>query len=247
MLAGPGDCRYGSGMLDDIRALLLLQDRDRRIATMEKDLAKLPNDEVRAKHKLASDENAVAAAHQAVIDAELELKRLELDAGTRKTTIQRLKTQQFETRKNEEYQALGHEVQRYEAEIDALETKELELMERIDALRATHQQAQQAKAKTQQLVDEDLAQLVTRRERISTDLEELKAERARLREAAPQDLLPLYDRLLKTKDGIAVAPAEDSKCGGCHMKVIAQTIHAVKSGHEITHCEMCGRMLYFVE
>ena len=121
-------------MLPDIRALLILQDRDRRLLALTKDLERLPQDEARAKSKLAADQAAVKSAHDALVELDLRLKRLELDAGTRRTTIQRLKTQQFETRKNDEFQALGHEVARYEKDIDGLETRELELMEKADAL-----------------------------------------------------------------------------------------------------------------
>ena len=122
-------------MLEEVRALLILQDRDRRLLTIAEDLEKMPRDEARAKTKLADDEAAVKNAHEAVVEGEVALKRLELDAQTRRTTIERLKSQQFETRKNDEYQALGHEITRYEKEVDELETKELEAMEVIDEAR----------------------------------------------------------------------------------------------------------------
>ena len=153
-------------MLEDVRALLVLQDRDRRLLSLAKDQEKLPQDEARAQGKLAADNKAVQAAHDALVECELQLKRIELDVGARKTTIQRLKVQQFETRKNDEYQALGNEVIRYEKEVDALETKELELMEQIDQLRAAHKEAEAKRAKTQVLVDEDLASIRQRAERI---------------------------------------------------------------------------------
>ena len=68
-------------MLDEVRALLILQDRDRRLMALAKDLEKLPQDEARANAKLAGDEDAVNRAHNAVVDCEVRLKRLELDAG----------------------------------------------------------------------------------------------------------------------------------------------------------------------
>jgi predicted nucleic acid-binding Zn-ribbon protein len=132
------------GMLDEVRALLILQDRDRRLLALAKDLEKLPQDEARAKTKLAGDETAVKKAHDAVLDCELRMKRLELDVGTRRTSIARLKIQQFETRKNEEYQALGHEIVRYEKEVDDLETRELELMEEMDTRRSELKAAEAA-------------------------------------------------------------------------------------------------------
>ena len=105
---------YPSSMLEEVRSLLILQDRDRRLMSLAEELKKMPNDEARARTKLANDEAAVKTAHENLIECDKALKRIELDAETRQTTIKRLKIQQFETRKNEEYQALRHEITRYE-------------------------------------------------------------------------------------------------------------------------------------
>jgi predicted nucleic acid-binding Zn-ribbon protein len=231
-------------MLEEVRALLILQDRDRRLLELAKDLEKLPLEEARAKAKLAGDEAAVKTAHDALIQTDLKLKKLELDAGTRKTTIARLKIQQFETRKNEEYQALGHEVTRYEKELDDLETRELEVMEEMDAARTRQREAEQARAKTKSIVDADLLSIATRGERLRADVAGLKAERETLAAAANPDLMPLYERLMKTKNGLAIAPMHDGKCGGCHMKLIPSTVVAVQSARELARCEDCGRILY---
>jgi uncharacterized protein len=231
-------------MLDEVRALLILQDRDRRLLALAKDLERLPQDETRAQNKLAGDEAAVKKAHDAMIECELRLKRLELDVGTRRTTIQRLKVQQFETRKNEEYQALRHEIARYEKEVDELETRELELMEEMDALRAAQKTAEAALAHTRTLVDEDLATIVQRRERMEAERAEVTVTRDGLLPSVSETVLPLYQRLMKTKDGMAIAPMQEGKCGGCHMKLIASTVCAVQTGKELTRCENCGRFLY---
>jgi predicted nucleic acid-binding Zn-ribbon protein len=231
-------------MLAEVRALLILQDRDRRLLALAKDLEKLPQDEARVKTKLAGDEAAVKAANDALVECELRLKRLELDANTRKTTIQRLKVQQFETRKNEEYQALGHEITRYEKETDDLETRELELMEEMDGLREKRKAAEAALSHTRGLVEEDLASIAQRRERMETERAETTAERDQFAAQVPESILPLYQRLMKTKAGLAVAPMHEGKCGGCHMKLIASTVVAVQNAKEITRCEDCGRILY---
>jgi hypothetical protein len=39
-------------MLDEVRALLILQDRDRRLLALARDLEKLPQDEARATARL---------------------------------------------------------------------------------------------------------------------------------------------------------------------------------------------------
>lgn len=231
-------------MLEDLRDLLVLQDRDRRLISLNKDLERLPGEETRAKTKLSGDLQAVAKAQDAMHANELAVKKLELDAETRRTTIKRLKLQQFETRKNEEYQALGNEVIRYEKELDELETRELELMEEADRLRGALNDAKSALAKTQEIVDGDLVSVADRRKNLTVELAELKEERAKLATGISPTVLPLYERLLKIKDGVAIAPMRDGRCGGCHMKLVASTVIKVQAEKELAQCEDCGRILY---
>jgi len=230
-----------------IRPLLVLQDRDRRLLALCKELERLPAEEQRANSKLSGDQTAVTKAHDELRHNELDFKKLELDSATRRTTVQRLKHQQFETRKNDEYQALAHEVTRYEKELDDLETRELELMERADALRAALKSAEQALAKTKAEVQEDLSALTERRAHLETEITALRADRAALAADIPEGPLTLYERLLKSKGGMAIAPMQDGRCGGCHMKLVPATVIKVQSGKELAQCEDCARILYLGE
>ncbi len=234
-------------MSTPIRPLLVLQDRDRRILALGKELERLPAEEQRAKAKLSEDQAAVTKAHDELRRNELDFKKLELDSATRRTTVQRLKHQQFETRKNDEYQALAHEVTRYEKELDDLETHELELMERADGLKAALASAEKQLAKTKAIVQEELGDLIERRKHLEADISALRDERAVLAADIPEGPLALYERLLKSKGGMAVAPMQEGRCGCCHMKLIPATVIKVQSGKEFAQCEDCARILYLGE
>jgi predicted nucleic acid-binding Zn-ribbon protein len=231
-------------MLDAIRDLLVLQDRDRRLLSLAKDLERLPQEEARAKTKLAGDQAAVSKATDDLRANELAVKKVELDAETRRNTILRLKHQQFETRKNDEFAAIGHEIKRYELELDGLETRELELMEESDRLRTLLNDAEAALTKTQEIVNQDLASIAERKKNLLAQTAELRAEREKSAAAVESSVLPLYERLLKTKAGVAIAPLHEGRCGGCHMKLVSSTVIKVQGGKEITQCEDCGRILY---
>lgn len=230
-------------MLDEIRGLLILQDRDKRLLTIAKDLAKLPQEEARSRAKLAGDEAAVKQAKDALTEVELRVKKIEMDAETRRTTVKRLRVQQFETKKNEEYNALGHEITRYEKEVDEFETKELQAMEEVDGFRIKFQQANEEFGKTRTIVNADLVTIRERHARMEEQQKELRAERDKLVQSISEDVLPLYEKLLKSKDGSAIATLRGGKCTGCNMKVIASTAIAVQGEKEITQCENCGRIL----
>lgn len=231
-------------MLAEIESLLVLQDRDQRILKLKTDLKRIPIDQERAKERLANDLASVAKAKTAVQENEVAIKNIELDIGTRKDTLTKLKTQQYETKKNEEFTALGNEITRYNEQVDEFETQELELMEKADALRAEQKKAEAALAITQEMVDEEIANLGKQLEECTKQLDEVKADRAKLAEALDEDLLSLYDRLMNSKGGDAVVDAGKGQCSGCHMKLVPATMINIQSEKEVTQCENCGRILY---
>lgn len=231
-------------ILPSIRQLLDVQDRDQRIRSLSKDLKDIPKLQQRAQERLADDEAAVASAKQRITEVELKIKTVELDIGTRRTTITRLKDQQFATRKNEEFAALGHEVKRYEAEVSGLEDKQLGFMEVIEGIKPELAAAQAKLAETKNDVAREVAELTERAKAIEARLVELKAERATLIEPVEPEAVALYERLIKSKGDAAIVQLSGDVCGGCHMKVVLATIQKVKANEEIPQCEQCGRILF---
>lgn len=231
-------------MLSEIESLLVIQDRDQRILKLKEDLKRIPVAKQRAQERLANDLASVAQSKSAIQQNEIAIKKIELDIGVRKNTLVKLKTQQYETKKNEEFTALGNEVIRYTEEVDELETKELELMETADTLRAAHQKAESALALTQSLVDEEIELLDQRAIQCNKQCEEVIGERKSLAADFDEDLLSLYDRLMKSKGGDAIVSAGTGQCSGCHMKLVPSTMISVQAKKNVTQCENCGRILY---
>jgi len=227
-----------------VQQLLVLQERDQKIRSLQRDLKDLPKYRQRADGRLTDDEGSVAQAKQKITEIELKIKSLERDVMTRQTSIQRLKDQQFATRKNEEFQALGHEVKRYENEVSALEDKELEFMEQIEAVKPAFHSAQAKLIETRKSVAEEISQIEERGRNLEAKLADIKAERERLAAPVEPAALSLYDRLMKSKGDAAVVPVAGAICGGCHMKVVIATLLKLRANEEITQCEQCGRVLY---
>lgn len=231
-------------MLSEIESLLILQDRDQRILKLESDLKLIPLSKKRAEERLADDLAKVADAKSAIQENEMAIKKVELDIGVRKDTLARLKVQQYETKKNEEFTALGNEIVRYSEDIDNFETTELELMEKADSLNAQLEEANKALQLTQSLVDEEIASLSQKEAECKQQLAEVKEERAALSKNTDPDLLSLYERLMKSKGGDAIVSADKGQCGGCHMKLIPSTMIRIQAEKEVCQCDECGRILY---
>ncbi len=231
------------GMLAEIETLLIVQDRDTRLRRLKDDLRRLPEEAARAKSRLAGEEAALLAAKTAAADNEVAIRKLQLEIETRRTTIGRLKTQQFETRKNEEYAALGHEIDRYAADITKLEDQELALMEKGESLKETVSRTATALAATREKVQSDLNQMKERHLNLTAQAREVEAGRGALAGKVESSLLNRYERIFDKK-APAVVPLGHGICGGCHMRVTPTTLTQVKGEKGLAYCENCGRILY---
>jgi hypothetical protein len=232
-------------MLDAIQKLLILQDRDRRIQQLDAELATLGPLKESALNAAASARARAEAARQRVLHLESDRKKLELEVTAKQELIQRYSLQQYQTKKNEEYRALTHEIQTCRDTIRQLEDQQLDLMEQSEIA----QRAALEAAQTAQLREEEQRVQLTALEERETHLRrqrtELLANREELTAAVDPTILPRYERLRKSKGDRVVVGIEHGACGGCHVKLPAQVIIGCRAAQEVVTCPNCGRILYF--
>jgi predicted nucleic acid-binding Zn-ribbon protein len=229
----------------ELEQLLILQDRQQKIRQIHTEIKTLPLERAHLESQLAATAAGVESLKQKGRQIEVERKKLELDVGTRTESIVRLKTQQYQTRKNDEFQAIGHEIQRYEAEIRKLEDQELELMIEADKLKSQIEAAEKSARATKDSISRQLADLETKLKALGSQQQELERELETLAAQIDDDLLDQFERLFNSKGDAAIVAVEHGVCTGCHMKVTTATASQVKAGKEIVSCENCGRILYF--
>src|SRR5512140_1978805 len=120
-------------MLQVIERLLILQDRDRKLRRVEGELAHIEPERQMLSGKAAAAQTALKSAKLRVKQIESDRKALELEVEAKKEQIIRYANQQFQTRKNDEYRALAHEIETCKADIFQIEDKEISLMEQAEA------------------------------------------------------------------------------------------------------------------
>ena len=231
-------------MHPELEQLLVLQDRQQKIKQIQTEVETVPLQKKSLEAQLAASVAGVEVLKQKARRVEMDRKKLELDVGTRTESISRLKTQQYQTRKNDEFQAIGHEIERYENEIRKIEDEELELMIEADKLKADLGVEEKKAATVKESIARQTADLEAKSKTLESRLEELMKERAEIAGKIDEDLLGRFERLFKSKGDAVVVPLEHEVCTGCHMKVTTQTAHRAKAGKEIVSCDNCGRILY---
>jgi predicted nucleic acid-binding Zn-ribbon protein len=232
-------------MLDLIEKLLVLQDRDRKIRRVQAELSHIEPERQTLKAKLSGAQVSLEAAKLRGKQIESERKRLELDVESKKTLIEKYANQQLQTRKNEEYRALAHEIETCKTDIHKIEDQEIELMEQGEVAAKNVSTCTKEADAAKKLVEDQIAQLGGREENLSKELAELQSNREELAAAVDDGTRGRYDRLLKNKGDNIIVGVNHGVCGGCHMKLPAQILVQCRQQQELVGCTNCGRILYY--
>jgi len=227
-----------------LEALLLLQNRDQNLKALRAEERALPIERKQIEERIEGERARVTVSRDAVRALEVERKSLELEVQAKQDSIGKFKAQQAQTRRNEEFQALSNEIERYGKIISDIEDRELEVLERTDVARAELAAAEQKLAAAEKETGAALGVLSERAAALATRIAEVEADRQRIAADIESELLQRYNRLFSSKGDAAVVPVEHEVCMGCHMKVTTQTVVRARGGAEITNCPQCGRMLY---
>lgn len=234
-------------MVEILEKLLLLQERDQRLQTFLHEINSVPAEKALLQRELDTAQRTLENDKARATQIEVERKRLEVEADGKRTQIAKYQTQQLETRKNEEYTALKHEIERAQSDINTIEDRELELMQEFEDLKpviaaadSKYNTEKNRVANLMKVADEKVGVLQGR-------ADELKVERDAIAEevkSSDDDLFELYEKLFRTKAGRAIVPLEGNHCSGCHMTVTPATLRDAKVGTTVVSCEQCGRIVY---
>ena len=232
-------------MLETIEKLLLLQDRDQKIRRLQEELARLGPERDGLRAKAAATQSQLETLKTRAKQIETDRKRLELDVESKKQQIEKYANQQLQTRKNEEYRALAHEIDGCKADITKIEDQEIGLMEQAEQVQKENSRLSREAGETKKLVEDQVTQLDQREENLKKELAELQQGRAELAAGVEESARVRYDRLIKNKGDNVIVGVNHGVCGGCHMKLPPQILVFCMADQEIITCTNCGRILYY--
>ena len=230
-----------------LEKLLILQDRDRRRRDLEAQLAAVPREIAGVEGKIANEKAAIDTAQHELRELETKKKLLETEIGSAEQKLGRYRTQQLEVRKNDEYRALGTEIETMQAAIGKLEEQELGIMYSIDEARKKFMTASAVLKANISGHEERIRVLRERETNLRGELSVAQAELAKVRPDNDELTLRLYDRV-SARHFPACVPVRDGKCNGCHLKISSEVEGAIRgrlAKGGISNCDQCGRIVYW--
>ncbi len=227
----------------ELAHLWALHGLDEQAIQVQAGLAKLPAQRQESEQVVAAERARLEAAKARMAALQRERRRIETDAGALTEQEKRFQAQLSAVKKNEEYQALLHEISLTKGKRSDLETEilmRLEEEERLDAERPGIERALAAAEQEAARVAVAVAAEESERRAVLADLETRRA-------AELQGLTPTvrsrYERIRASRDGRAVVPIVKGGCGGCFRTQPPQVLQEARRGDRLLQCDGCGRLL----
>ncbi|MBS0661930.1 MAG: hypothetical protein JSR48_01590 [Verrucomicrobia bacterium] len=230
-----------------LEKVLILQDRDAKRLALEGQIRAVPRDIAAVEQKIATERAAIESAKDELKGLETKKKLLETEIGSAEEKLAKYRTQQSQVRKNDEYQALGHEIETMTNTISTLEEQELQVMYAIDEAKKKFQAAEAALKANIAGHEGRIKTLKEREVNLVAEHKAVEAEVAAARSPLSESELKTYDRIV-TKGLPVCVPIRGAKCGGCHLKVSSEVESAARgksTDGKLPVCDQCGRLVYW--
>jgi len=232
-------------MWDQLEKLLVLQELDHSIAALQAACREIPA-QIQALEGETEQARASLQGIKAEVEAFLRLRRSkERELEECYQNLKKRQARLFEVKTNQEYTAVLKEIEVLKEKQSQLEEEILEILERCERLAVEEARAADELAHRE---------LWFRREKTAREgeLEEKKAElsgllikRKERAEGVEPSLLYTYNKLLKSRGGLAVVAVKDSSCLGCFVALTPQAYAEVQKNEKLITCANCNRILYF--
>lgn len=232
---------------EQLKLLVELQGLDTQIFRIERDLESIPQELKKMDDAFEEKKSNLKKLEDGLKALQVKRKEKEMDLESKEGSIKKFQSQLYQVKTNKEYSALEGEIARTKADNSLIEEEILKIFDQMDA-------ENQKISKEKEFLKAEEGKLVQQKKKFDEDVSRMKAEaeglnaqRAAISGKIDKSILAKYDRIIKSKDGLAVVPVAGESCQGCFRILPPQVIHEIRTKKELICCGSCARILYIEE
>ena len=232
---------------EQIKLLVELQGLDTQIFKLEDELESIPKEIKDKEDDFKEKSGNLKKLEDNLRALQVKRKEKEVELETKEGSIKKYQTQMFQVKTNKEYTAFQEEIGRARADNSLIEEDIIRLIDQIDAENKTIAKEKELLKQGEATLGEEKKRLNEDAGRIKSELDKLKAQRLGLSGKVEKTVLAKYERIVKSKDGLAVVPVVNDSCHGCFRILPPQVINEIRMKTDLVFCENCARILYIEE
>ena len=224
--------------------LIELQGIDTKLRDLNDLLGDLPSKVEELDQQEETIKNSLVEQKDRLKELEVEMHKRDVSIAQNNDKINKFKDQLFLVTNNKQYYALMLEIDHLKEQRATNETESIAFLEEKEALTESVESMESE-------LGELSKNLRVRREKLETAISQSAEEKTSLEQQRTEqvhgidlNIVSVYDRIMKARDGLAVVHLSNSACGGCGAHIPAQTITEVRAKIVMHRCDVCGRFLY---
>lgn len=235
-------------MHPELTALMELQAIDVKMDQCRAAISKIPASIEKEKRYLTGFESSVEALEGEVEAARKKLREAEGEIQSFDQKLRDTRGKQTLVKTNEEYRALGAEIEGFQNRISALEDTVLEVMESMPGHEEKLAEARGELETARGKVQGEVKKYENHQADFERELGELLEKSKTLAGGVSGEWMERYRNLRKSRKGLAVCAVVNRTCQGCRMaETIKRFLEIRDSGDRIYTCSNCKRILYYQE
>lgn len=229
-----------------MKSLLRLQALDLRIEKLRAREAEIPKQKSKYnihRKRLDDELKNSETRHKKLI---LEQRECEAEITAKQEDTRKKDGQLLAVKKNEEYQALLHEMEMNKKQIAVKEERVIAIMLELDEAKSCLEEDRKRIGAEQEEIAAECAKIDAELAVAVSERKALEARRAPLLKDIEPGLLGKYERIRRSKKtGPALVPLQGESCSGCFMSITAQNVNEILAGDKFMPCRHCGRLVYY--
>ena len=233
-------------MKTEISNLVKLQVRDDEIRALESRLAEIPKEVEALEREIAAEMKNLKAIEDALAEGQKVQRAAEGGLSASEEKLSKYQTQLMSVKSNEEYKAMQKQIDATKNEIGDVETKILQGLDTLEEIEQKRAQRELELKEGQIKVSGMEKELDDEKVNLEAELATRQKARVELLSVIPEDLFEEYQKIAKSRGGIAMAAAAEERCQVCMVRIRPQVFHELKLGDK-HNCGSCTRILYYLE
>jgi predicted nucleic acid-binding Zn-ribbon protein len=233
-------------MLPEIENLVRLQKVDDEIRALETRLAAIPKEIEALQKEIATERKNLDDAAKALAEAQKAHRANETALSATEEKVKKYRDQLMNVKTNDEYKMMQKQIEVATSEVGEVEDRILQGYDAIKELEEKKKERQKELEKGQTEISAMERTLEAERANLQGELAARRESRGGILDGIPGDLFDDYNRIAKTRGGIAMAEAIEERCQVCMVRLRPQVFQELRVGEKIFHCESCRRILYFL-
>lgn len=232
-------------MTPEIENLVRLQKVDDEIRALESRLRAIPKEIEALEKEIATERRNLDDAAKALAEAQKAHRANESALAATEEKVKKYRDQLMNVKTNDEYRLMQKQIEVAAGEVGEVEDRILQGYDAIKELEEKRKERQRELEKGQTEISATELALQAERAKLEAEHTERRSSREEILKGIPSDLFEDYNRIAKTRGGIAMAEAIDERCQVCMVRLRPQVYQELRVGEKIFHCENCRRILYF--